>query len=93
MQVPIGQLARSLADVDAVVVHISDVYAAGLTEDQILARHPAPKGSEGGLVVSTKHLDDPNVVKLIDTFKDPRIAQFLQTTDNKLIRDTLGPIS
>ncbi|KKF00055.1 metal ABC transporter substrate-binding protein [Mycolicibacterium obuense] len=93
VQVPIGQLARSLADVDAVVVHISDVYAAGLTEQQILAREPAPKGSEGGLVVSNKHIDDPNVVKLIDTFKDPRIAQFLQTTDNKLIRDTLGPIS
>ncbi|OKH69229.1 metal ABC transporter substrate-binding protein [Mycobacterium sp. SWH-M1] len=93
VQVPIGQLARSLADVDAVVVHISDVYAAGLTEQQILAREPAPKGSEGGLVVSDKHIDDPNVVKLIDTFKDPRIAQFLQTTDNKLIRDTLGPIS
>ncbi|MCG7596231.1 MetQ/NlpA family ABC transporter substrate-binding protein [Mycobacterium sp. PSTR-4-N] len=93
VQVPIGQLARSLADVDAIVVHISDVYAAGLTEQQILAREPAPKGSEGGLVVSDKHIDDPNVVKLIDTFKDPRIAQFLQTTDNTLIRDTLGPIS
>ncbi|BBX38330.1 NLPA lipoprotein [Mycolicibacterium mageritense DSM 44476 = CIP 104973] len=93
VQVPIGQLARSLADVDAVVVHISDVYAAGLTEDQILARHPAPKGSEGGLVVSNKHLDDPNVQKLIETFKDPKIADFLQNTDNKLIRDTLGPIS
>jgi YaeC family lipoprotein len=93
VQVPIGQLARSLADVDAVVVHISDVYAAGLTEDQILAREPAPKGSEGGLVVSNKHLDDPNVQKLIATFKDPKIAEFLETTDNKLIRDTLGPIS
>lgn len=93
IQVPIGQLARSLADVDAVVVHISDVYAAGLTEDQILARHPAPKGSEGGLVVSDKHLDDPNVQKLIATFQDPKIAEFLETTDNKLIRDTLGPIS
>ncbi|KRE28360.1 metal ABC transporter substrate-binding protein [Mycobacterium sp. Soil538] len=93
VQVPIGQLARSLADVDAVVVHISDVYAAGLTEEQILAREPAPKGSEGGLVVSNKHIDDPNVQKLIDTFTDPRIAEFLETTDNKLIRDTLGPIS
>ncbi|OBF52113.1 MetQ/NlpA family ABC transporter substrate-binding protein [Mycolicibacterium monacense] len=93
IQVPIGQLARSLADVDAVVVHISDVYAAGLTEDQILARHPAPKGSEGGLVVSDRHLDDPNVQKLIATFQDPKIAEFLETTDNKLIRDTLGPIS
>lgn len=92
VQVPIGQLARSLADVDAIVVHISDVYAAGLTEDQILAREPAPKGSEGGLVVSNKHLDDPNVQKLIATFKDPRIADYLQTTDNALIRDTLGPI-
>lgn len=92
VQVPIGQLARSLADVDAIVVHISDVYSAGLTEDQILARHPAPKGSEGGLVVSTKHLDDPNVQKLIETFKDPKIAEYLETTDNKLIRDTLGPI-
>lgn len=93
IQVPIGQLARSLADVDAVVVHISDVYAAGLTEQQILAREPAPKGSEGGLVVSDKHLDDPNVQKLIETFKDPKIAQFLETTDNKLIRDTLGPLN
>lgn len=92
VQVPIGQLARSLADVDAIVVHISDVYAAGLTESQILAREPAPKGSEGGLVVSDKHLDDPNVQKLIATFKDPKIAEFLQTTDNTLIRDTLGPI-
>ncbi|MFN3002009.1 MetQ/NlpA family ABC transporter substrate-binding protein [Mycolicibacterium wolinskyi] len=92
VQVPIGQLARSLADVDAIVVHISDVYSAGLTEDQILARHPAPKGSEGGLVVSNKHLDDPNVQKLIETFKDPKIAEYLETTDNKLIRDTLGPI-
>jgi ABC-type metal ion transport system substrate-binding protein len=74
-------------------VHISDVYAAGLTEQQILAREPAPKGSEGGLVVSDKHLDDPNVQKLIETFKDPKIAHFLETTDNKLIRDTLGPLN
>lgn len=92
VQVPIGQLARSLADVDAVTVHISDVYAAGLTEDQILARHPAPAGSEGGLVVSNKHLEDPNVQRLIETFRDPKIAEFLETTDNALIRDTLGPI-
>lgn len=92
VQVPIGQLARSLADVDAVTVHISDVYAAGLTEDQILARHPAPAGSEGGLVVSNKHLEDPNVQRLIETFHDPKIADFLETTDNALIRDTLGPI-
>jgi D-methionine transport system substrate-binding protein len=92
VQVPIGQLARSLSDVDAIVVHISDVYAAGLTEQQILAREPAPKGSEGGLVVSDKHLDDPNVQKLIETFKDPRIAEFLKTTDDQLIRNTLGPI-
>lgn len=92
VQVPIGQLARSLPDVDAVVVHISDVYAAGLREDQILDRHPAPEGSEGGLVVSNKHLDDPNVQKLIATFGDPKVAEFLQTTDNALIRDTLGPI-
>jgi D-methionine transport system substrate-binding protein len=93
VQVPIGQLARSLADVDAIVVHISDVYAAGLKENQILAREPAPKGSEGGLVVSDKHLNDPNVQKLIATFKDPKIANFLKTTDNELIRNTLGPIS
>lgn len=93
VQVPIGQLARSLPDVDAVVVHISDVYAAGLSEDQILAREPAPKGSEGGLVVSTKHLDDPNIQKLIATFQDPKIAEFLESTDNKLIRDTLGPVT
>jgi D-methionine transport system substrate-binding protein len=93
VQVPIGQLARSLADVDAIVVHISDVYAAGLKENQIIAREPAPKGSEGGLVVSDKHLGDPNVQKLIETFKDPKVATFLQTTDNELIRNTLGPIS
>jgi D-methionine transport system substrate-binding protein len=93
VQVPIGQLARSLADVDAIVVHISDVYAAGLTEKQILARHPAPKGSEGGLVVSDAHINDPNVQKLIATFEDPKVAEFLKTSDNPLIRNTLGPIA
>jgi D-methionine transport system substrate-binding protein len=93
VQVPIGQLARSLADVDVIVVHISDVYAAGLTEDQIIAREPAPKGSEGGLVVSDKHINDPNVQKLIETFKDPKVAEFLNTTDNELIRNTLGPLN
>lgn len=93
VQVPIGQLARSLADVDVIVVHISDVYAAGLTENQIIAREPAPKGSEGGLVVSDKHINDPNIQKLIDTFKDPKIAEFLKTTDNQLIRNTLGLIN
>jgi D-methionine transport system substrate-binding protein len=93
VQVPIGQLARSLADVDVIVVHISDVYAAGLSENQIIAREPAPKGSEGGLVVSDKHVNDPNLQKLIATFKDPKIAEFLQTTDNELIRNTLGPIN
>jgi D-methionine transport system substrate-binding protein len=93
VQVPIGQLARSLADVDAIVVHISDVYSAGLTEDQIIAREPAPKGSEGGLVVSDKHLDDPNVQKLIATFKDPKVAEFLKTNDNELIRNTLSPLN
>jgi D-methionine transport system substrate-binding protein len=93
VQVPIGQLARSLTDVDAIVVHISDVYAAGLKENQIIAREPAPKGSEGGLVVSDKHLDDPNVQKLIQTFQDPKIAEYLKTTDDQLIRNTLGPIA
>ena len=93
IQVPIGQLARSLADVDAIVVHISDVYAAGLPDSEIIAREPAPKGSEGGLVVSDKHLNDPNVEKLIATFKDPKIAEFLKTTNNALIRNTLGPLS
>ncbi|MFT4042991.1 MAG: MetQ/NlpA family ABC transporter substrate-binding protein [Gordonia sp. (in: high G+C Gram-positive bacteria)] len=92
IQVPIGQLARSLDDVDAITVHISDVYAAGLTEKQILARHPAPKGSAGGLVVSNAHINDPNVQKLIATFKDPKIAEFLKTTTNPIIRDTLGPL-
>ena len=43
-------------------------------------------------MVSNKHLDDPNVQKLIATFEDPKIAAFLESTDNALIRDTLGPI-
>jgi D-methionine transport system substrate-binding protein len=44
VQVPIGQLARSLTDVDAIVVHISDVYAAGLKENQIIARGTRSQG-------------------------------------------------
>jgi D-methionine transport system substrate-binding protein len=69
------------------------VYSAGLTESQIIAREPAPRGSEGGLVVSDKHLDDPNVQKLVQTFQDPKIAVFLKTTNDQLIRSTLGPLS
>ena len=41
----------------------------------------------------TKHLNDPNVQKLIQTFQDPKIAEYLKTTDDQLIRNTLGPIA
>ena len=44
-------------------------------------------------MVSDKHLDDPNVQKLVQTFQDPKIAVFLKTTNDQLIRSTLGPLS
>lgn len=92
VQIPIGQLARSFTDVDAIVVHISDVYAAGLPDSDIIDRPAAPKGSESGLTVSTRYEKDANIQKLIQAFKDPAIQTYLKTTDDKLVKDTLGPL-
>lgn len=90
--VPIGSLARTLDDVAVIVVHIADVYAAGLPNSQIIDRPPAPAGSEGGLVISTETSDDEYIEKLVAAFKDPKVDEYLKTTTDTKISDVLGPV-
>lgn len=90
--VPIGSLARTLDDVDVIVVHVADVIAAGLSDDLKIDEPPAPAGSEGGLVISSQTKDDPYIQKLTETFQDPRIDEYLRTSTDQTLTEVLGPV-
>lgn len=90
--VPIGSLARTLDDTDVIVVHIADVIASGISDDLKIDEPPAPAGSEGGLVISTKTKDDPYIEKLVKAFSDPRVDQYLRTSSDKTLTTVLGPV-
>ena len=53
----------------------------------------APPTSTSPLIVGTEYLDDPQREKLKKIFADPRIAQYLKTTDDPLVQSVLTPVS
>jgi len=66
---------------------------AGISQRYKIYAPPAPRSFAGQLVVSTKYRHDPQVVKLIKVFLDPRVQPYLRTTTDALLKDQLTPVS
>jgi D-methionine transport system substrate-binding protein len=66
---------------------------AGINQKYKIYAPPAPRAFAGQLVVGTKYLHDPQIVKLIKVFLDPRVQPYLRTTTNPQLKDQLTPVS
>jgi D-methionine transport system substrate-binding protein len=78
-ELELGVMPRALGDIDAGISYVDFFDAAGTpSSDQILSPI-APNTFAGQLVVGTKYLDDPNIKKLIELWKDPKIQKYLET--------------
>ena len=88
-----GSAARSLDDFAAIVSYNFEFIAAGTSQQDKIYAPPASRVFAGQLAIATKYLDEPNIVKLIATFKDPAIATYLSTTNDPHVKDQLTAVS
>jgi D-methionine transport system substrate-binding protein len=88
-----GAGPRVLPEVDAVIAYNMQFISAGVPDSQKIYAPPAPLEFAGQLVVGGDYLDDPQVAKLKKIFFDPRVQEYLATTDNPDLKDQLSPVS
>ena len=88
-----GDGPRVLPDVDAVIAYNMQFIGAGISQKYKIYAPPAPRAFAGQLVVSTTYRHDPQIVKLIKVFLDPRVQAYLRSTTNPALQDQLTPVS
>lgn len=82
--------SRSLPDLDAAVGYTEYYLAAKVPIKQQIFAPPAPDEFAGQLTIGTKWADTENIKKLVETFKDPAVQQFLATDPS--VKDILLPL-
>lgn len=71
--------SRSLPDLDAAVGYTEYYLAAKIPLQQQIFAPPAPDEFAGQLTIGSRWADTDNIKKLVETFKDPAVQQFLAT--------------
>ncbi len=71
--------SRSLPDLDAAVGYTEYYLAAKIPLDKQIFAPPAPDEFAGQLTIGSKWAGSDNIKKLVETFKDPAVQQFLAT--------------
>jgi YaeC family lipoprotein len=86
-------LPRVLDSVDISIGYISNFDAGKVPRSKGLLFPKAPRTFACRLVVGTKYLENPQIKKLIQAFSDPRLEEYLRTTDDPLVAGVLTPVS
>lgn len=82
--------SRSLPDLDAAVGYTEYYLAAKVPLTKQIFAPPAPDEFAGQLTIGTKWADTENIKKLVETFKDPAVQQFLATDPS--VKNILLPL-
>jgi YaeC family lipoprotein len=86
-------LPRVLDSVDAAIGYVSQFDAGKISREKGILFPPAPKTFASQLVIGTKFLNDPQIKKLQEAFKDERLESYLKTTDDPLVQGVLTTVS
>jgi D-methionine transport system substrate-binding protein len=82
--------SRSLPDLDAAVGYTEYYLAAKVPISQQIFAPPAPDEFAGQLTIGSRWADTENIKKLVETFKDPAVQQFLATDPS--VKNILLPL-
>lgn len=85
-----GAQSRALPDLDAAVGYTEYYLAAKVPIEQQIFAPTAPDEFAGQLTVGTTWIDSPNITKLIETFQDPQVQEYLAT--NADVKGVLLPL-
>ncbi|MDR0579404.1 MAG: hypothetical protein LBG21_02265 [Campylobacteraceae bacterium] len=86
-------MPRVLDSIDAGVSYVSLFDAGKISRDKGILFPKAPRTFASRLVIGTKFLNDPYIKKLQEAFADPRVQEYLETTDDPLVQGVLTPVS
>lgn len=86
-------MPRALNSVDAAIGYVSQFDAGKVPRNKGILFPPAPRTFASQLVIGTPYLEQENIVKLRQAFADPRVQQWLKTTDDPLVKGVLVPVS
>ena len=86
-------LPRILDSVDAAIGYVLQFDAGKIPREKGILFPPAPRTFASRLVVATPHVNDPSIQKLIQAFSDPRLKEYLRTTQDPLVAGVLTPVS
>ncbi|GLP81707.1 MetQ/NlpA family ABC transporter substrate-binding protein [Mycobacterium antarcticum] len=82
--------SRSLPDLDAAVGYTEYYLAAKIPISHQIFAPPAPDEFAGQLTIGSKWAETDNVKKLVETFKDPAVQQYLATDPS--VKNILLPL-
>jgi ABC-type metal ion transport system substrate-binding protein len=84
---------RVLDSVDVAIGYTAQFDAGKVPRSKGILFPQAPRTFASQLVIGTKFLDDPHIDKLKKAFADPRVKQYLETTNDPLVHGVLTPVS
>ncbi|MBJ7340211.1 MetQ/NlpA family ABC transporter substrate-binding protein [Mycolicibacterium sp.] len=83
--------SRSLPDLDAAVGYTEYYLAAKVPISQQIFAPPAPDEFAGQLTIGSRWADTENIKKLVETFQDPAVQQYLATDPS--VKNILLPLN
>ncbi|MDR2635565.1 MAG: hypothetical protein LBC08_01915 [Campylobacteraceae bacterium] len=92
-ELELATIPRVLDSIDAGITYVSLFDAGKIPRDKGILFPKAHRTFASRLVIGTKFLDDPQIKKLQQAFSDPRVREYLRTTDDPLVQGVLTPVS
>jgi D-methionine transport system substrate-binding protein len=92
-EIDLLSMPRVLDSVDVAIGYTAQFDAGKIPRSKGILFPGAPRTFASQLVIGTKYLNDPQIEKLKKAFSDPRVKQYLETTDDPLVHGVLTPVS
>lgn len=93
IEIELLSMARTLDSVDAAIGYVAQFDAGKIPRSKGILFPAAPRTFASRLVIAESRQNEENIQKLQQIFADPRINEYLKTTDDLNVKGILTPVS
>ncbi|ATO20719.1 metal ABC transporter substrate-binding protein [Acinetobacter sp. LoGeW2-3] len=93
IEIELLSMARTLDSVDAAIGYVAQFDAGKVPRSKGILFPAAPRTFASRLVVAENRQNEANIQKLQQVFADPRVEEYLKTTDDLNVKGILTPVS
>lgn len=93
IEIELLSMARTLDSVDAAIGYVAQFDAGKIPRSKGILFPAAPRTFASRLVVAESRQNEENIQKLQQIFADPRINEYLKTTNDLNVKGILTPVS